>query len=127
MKPEDIVCTFDQAALIYSYGVRFDNTVFQWSQNKKTSEKKVFLTDINPISYDWVYVFPAYTVCEFGCLLKEYNIVNYREQWWLEDCYRNYIYAIKLVGERVNEAEARAEAFIWLANNGFINPKELKL
>jgi hypothetical protein len=136
MNPTDIVCTFDQAALIYSYKVRFDNTIFQWSQNKKTGENKLFLTEINPITYDLVYLFPAYTVTELLALLPIYIkiedvVYNLICVFFDGSCTVAYVIPgsedIAVSFDMPTISQAMAEAFIWMVKNGHIIQGELKL
>jgi hypothetical protein len=132
MRIEDQVITFDQAALIYSHGVRIDNCLFHWCQNKHTGENKIFLAEISPPSYEWVYLFPAYTVAELGVLLgigtrlsHDVTKCGFNDNWLVGEKFGNS--TTHIVTDVENEAQARAAALIWLIENGHIKVEDLKL
>lgn len=142
MNIQDQVCTFDQAAAIYSYGVRIENAAYWWYQNKNTGENAVF----SPYEYlqgdDWVKVFPAPNVAEFGKILPvgvdkdrqshksepDYYL-SCRKSW--NEFYCEYLSSknnkplFYEIGR--TEAKARAEAYIWLLENNYIIEKGIVL
>jgi hypothetical protein len=130
---EEQVCSFDQASLIYSHGLRLDNCLLHWCQNKHTEQNKLFLAEISPPTYGWVYLFPAYTVAELGVLLGDW-LYHIRVDIGLCDNdettgFCNFCFAFE--NEEFEyfktEAQARAGALIWLIENNHLKPEDLKL
>ena len=139
MNIENQVCTFDQAALIYSYKIRLD-TIWWWWKNKETEKECVMHVDKYLPGNSWVKVFPAPTVAELGELFGKYfNWLRIRIDDDLED-HGKYVtrlgqpglikVASKMdhwVDYAKTEAQSKMTAFIWLVENGYIEPKDLQL
>ena len=125
MKLENQVCSFDQAALFYSRGVRHE-TAFWWFQDKKTGKNIVLPVTQYMLPDNWEKMYPAYNVAELGVLLGKYNVMRYSfdENWRL---YNDKEILVIWLGIFEHEAHARADAFIHLLDNGVLKAGDLKL
>lgn len=131
MKLEDKVATFIQSQKIIHYGVNF-KTHFYWVTDKIGT---VTFLDNDPYKaskFGWPVYYPAPDVAELGILLpgnaeidvdvyktsnlNEFQAVVYHK--FKED------FDLKIFK---TEAEARAEALIFLLSKGLIDPSSLKL
>ncbi len=144
MKKEDQVCTFEQAKKLSELGVDLP-TLFCWhSTGQYQSNEDQFvlvLTDELKGSNDSV-CYPAPTVAELGTLIP-YEISLEDEDLYLQGTIGNrqgdfyYIWFQSSIDnvewelfpaiERETEAEARAEALIWLIDNEFIKTADMAL
>jgi len=153
MKKEDMVCTFEQAKKIHNSGVENLSTLFVWGKGSDNIYKLQFNIEFCGES-EYCSFIPAYTVAELGVLLPislpneeedyegdEVVIFQRKRGWgidiWYEDIYQDVIVYPKrthrddekhdgfFTGK--TEAQARADALIWLLENEHVNPKNLKL
>jgi len=135
MNIEDQVCTFDQAALIYSHGIRLD-TIWWWWENKETKKRCVINVDKYLPGKNWVKVFPSPTVAELGVLFgKKYKNVSIRIDTDIKESsyvltFREGFIKTGLGDHHMSfhktEAHARAEALIWFIENGHLKAENLK-
>jgi len=108
MKLEDQVCSFEQARKLTELGVTLDTT------------------------FHWESFYPALTVAELGVLLQPYTVVRNVDKgkiyWRLLDDYHLPRWESKApLFYKDTEAEGRAEALIWLIENGYVKVESLKL
>lgn len=142
MKIEDQVAAFEQAKKLVALGVKID-TQFYWVEAPSDLRDTALITKAQIDEADsmgWFNPIPAPTVAELGLLLpKEMRFKNidgdiigsltfyFFEGEWVTD------YMLPDSGESLEtfigrtEAQARAEALIWLLENNYLNPKDLKL
>ena len=135
MKIENTVCTLEQAREIHKSGVENLSTLFVFGMGPDN----IWKLQLN-IEYcgesEYCSFIPAYTVAELGILLpwrgnnyefivgQESNGFVHRLKIWSPGSNHVDLYYI----EKISEAEARADALIWLINNEYIiNTNELKL
>jgi len=126
MKLEDQVCSFDQARKLTELGVTLDTT-FHWECFNFETPKLAYLEAEDVIAlYDYPESFyPALTVAELGVLLQPYTVVrnvdNGKIYWRLLDDYYLPKWESKApLFYKDTEAEGRAEALIWLIENGYV-------
>lgn len=127
MRLENQVCTFEQANKLAGH-FRLES-LFAYYVNQTTKENGVALTTIlesNPRNGDILY--PAYTVAELGFVLWWINIIKI-EIDVSRKCFHLYnIYLEYYIKRNIeNEAQARAEALIWLIENNLIKVEDFKL
>lgn len=126
MKIEDQVPTPEQCKKLLSLGVDI-TTIFTW--NKLTTGYYLW-----PLGADFVEVgngyiieqIPAPTVAELGVLLGNYSVMKYQADinWRLYD----KIGMLKhWLSQTEFEAQSRAEALIWLIENGYVKAEDLRL
>lgn len=137
MKAERQVCTIHQARRLVELGA-FPKTYFQWeaSINRQSGELEdvcLVVTEIEPSSAKTR--FPAPTVAELGELLP--SVVGLEDEdyyiqgslgkrkgefhyIWFQSSLDNVEWELFPAVEKDTEAEARAEALIWLIENKFI-------
>jgi hypothetical protein len=132
MKMEDRVCSFDQAKKLFEL-IGNKGPFFSWEYG---SHKKRWYVAIH--DEEWAYQtnrkwYPAYTVAELGLMLPEYvEIYNGDEDIFVA----HGDFATLVIGEGYwqshgeefnTEAQARASALIWLLENDYIKPENIKL
>lgn len=138
MEMSDQVCSVEQAKKLKEIGVKL-KSIFYWSENIKPEPiEKIKLNNFwdgnHGLREDSEYFnfYPAYTVAELGVLLPGYIYFQLESHFfsysWV-GCPRTYSIHVGSVmtfyGQ--SEAELRADCLIWLIENQFVNPKELKL
>ncbi len=140
MELEKQCCNFDQAALIFSYVIRFE-TFFWWYQDQNTGEN--YLMGKNDYPGSRVKVFPSYLSSELGKILpafvtkREFGIYEY----FLEIKKDGESWIVRYVSEEEDfddetvlceftedtEAEAKAEAVIFLLEKKWLKADEVEL
>jgi hypothetical protein len=142
MKIEDQVCSFEQAKKLIDLGVVLDTTYYYYTPDGYMNERKLIHCDYVPSNSNGYPYYPAPNVAELGVLIPKFvSIIGpddelwescmpttywFDEQWnmdfqWFETWESIYV----VNGE--TEAQARAEALIWLINNNYIIQGDLKL
>lgn len=131
MKTEDYCCTYEQAMEIHKSGVENLSTLFVFGKGPDDIWKLQLNNEYCEES-EYCSFIPAYTVAELGILLpsniKHYYLtsVKYEDGFDISyDYYNEYLNNKSFKAE--TEAQSRANVLIWLINNKYINPKELKL
>jgi hypothetical protein len=129
MKIEDQMCSFEQARKLKSLGLNIETL---WSYEVDTRE---IVHDASDCILKDLYI-PAPTVAELGSLLPKIITVDEIE-YFHSGSRMNHAGFFSMAYENDNqylgtwmeetEAQARAEALIWLIENGYVDPKELKL
>lgn len=127
MKKEDQVCSFEQAREFERRNIFFD-TEKVWVLNRRKDSpvlmtKEEFFNLLQPYAG-----FIAPNVAELGDIFIRTgfgNALPYKnkdngDKWEMPDL-------LYEADSTLTEAQARADAFIWLIKNGFVNPKKLKL
>lgn len=137
MKLEEQVCTKNQSVRMKGYGVNL-RTNYYWVEGKLGREYLAHYTDkkiTEAIDLNYPLHF-APTTAEFGLLLPW--VINMGEElillWRRKTQSGKFLIRFeispteslhKIIG--LNEAEALAEAFIWLLKTDLLKPKELHL
>lgn len=142
MKLEKQVCSFTQAKKLAELSLCVDS-LFNWKLTTEGSEsisEVVFSQTEKIVPAD---LLPALTVAELGLLLP--SVVQYDEDEdyylqgsignregefyyiWFQSSLDNVEWELFPSIEKDTEAEARAEALIWLIENGYVDPKTLTL
>jgi hypothetical protein len=123
MKLEDQVCSFEQAERLKNL-IAALQTYFCYSDTGRIFIREAF-SDIFPEAI----FYPAPTVAEFGVLLGKYKVKGnfYGKQWTLYQTEPFYFDLLDICPINTQEAQARAEALIWLIENDLLIPGELKL
>jgi hypothetical protein len=133
MKLEDQVCSFAQGMRLDDLGLQ-TNSLFGWHQEASDLKETLvlYIGDRRDASkYGWHYIFPAYTVAELGILLQPYTVarnVDKGKIYWrlLDDYYLPKWESKAPLFYKDTEAEGRAEALIWLIENGYVKVERLK-
>ena len=138
MKKEDQVCTLVQARKLVELDVKL-STLFYWVVGN--DEPRLVSSDQVRDAMD-VEKYPAPTVAELGMLLPwqislededlylQGTIGNRQGEFyyiWFQSSIDNVEWELFPAIERDTEAEARAEALIWLIENEFAKPAALVL
>lgn len=132
MRLSDLVCTLDQAKTLENNGLPL-GSVFVYTNRFKERAfdivKRGGFVHRHLEEYDLIKVieYPAYTAAELGVLLPHTTIfgdITYKKA---KDV--GYIVSIgnKAGFTYTNLAETMANALIWLIENDFVKPSELKL
>ena len=132
MKLEDQVCTFEQARK-FRYKLRLNlESFFVYEDGAISKDKPLYVRSqhtnhIKRVEGYGVRYLPAYTVAELGVLLGKYQLVKFDNRWQI--CKRIVHPIIMLGVNRIDlpEAQARADALIWLIEEDFIKAEDLKL
>ena len=122
MKIKDQICSFEQAKKLLELGVKLNTLWSYWTPDGYENEKiVVYQADL----YEHPY-YPAPTVAEFGVLLGDFQVGFH---WWDIKLYyvQLFLDGILMECRKETEAQARAEALIWLIENRYIKPEDLKL
>lgn len=135
MKIEDQVCSFEQAKKLPQIG----DSLFVWVKKNPDSNLKLMSREDWFLSKEVCRRFPwdawdAYTVAELGVLLGRYQVVKVHdyeadEEYWSITNLDNGLDIVWLPGDfdGKGENEARADALIWLLDNGHLKAEDLKL
>ncbi|MBU2513458.1 hypothetical protein KJ966_19120 [bacterium] len=143
MKIENQVCSVDQAKRLVELGIRLQ-TFFQWELpvNTKRSDPDVFsLSVVSSIPGKKVISYPAPSVAELGELLP--TVISLEEEdlfiqgslgkrrgefhyIWFQSSLDNVEWELFPAIEKDTEAEARAEALIWLIENDYVKLEDLR-
>jgi len=135
MKLIDQVCTLEQAKKLSELGV-YLRTIWYWNLNHNNGE---YYLSLRPNEDGEFY--PAPTSSELGILLPKFIIFEEYRYWLSLDnittefgvSYKidNHLLNSEFLGDKnfyeSSEAQARAEAFIWLIDNKFIFVENLTL
>ena len=143
MKLEDQVCTFEQSLKLAELGVALPTTFYWSAKGKDRSDPAAFKLTIkeeNDETADTCY--SAFTTAELGILLPyELNlededlyiqgtIGNRRGEFyyiWFQSSLDNVEWELFPAIERDTEAQARADALIWLIENEFVRVADLSI
>jgi hypothetical protein len=130
MKIEDQVCSFEQAKKLHLLGLKVE-TIHRHGEWKDNIYHNLFSTrKPKPFSKNNGFTYyPAPTVAELGVLLGKYKLKEnfYGKHWVLYQTEPFYFDLLDICPIDTPEAQARAEALIWLIENGYIDPKTLTL
>jgi len=123
MKQEDKVCTLEQAKKLVELDIVL-KTEYHWTEN---THKEWYLNKVyNGCHKEFPAFYPAPDVAELGVLLKGYKVwINSVGYWQLTK--GNHLKELKTFNYKFTEAQARCEALIWLIENDYIKPENLKL
>ena len=129
MKLQDQVCTLDQAKKLVEFGVGCNSHFCYW--NNKLTETEKAKSSYKKHNMEMIKCFPAYTVAELGVLLiyciNDVNIYIDKtadgEYWKQVELFNGP----KLGKLFKTEAQARAEALIWLLENKYLNVEDIRL
>jgi hypothetical protein len=137
MKIEDQVCSFGQAEELARLGVNIE-TYFEWVrlesdcidyQSDNWAEPILMLKETRETcEAHIVFHYPAPTCSELGILLSGYQIILTPNDGW--EVFDPDGFAHGFLAEycdKLPETAARAEALIWLIDEKYIDPKDLKL
>lgn len=136
MKIEDQVCTEEQARDLQKLGVRLE-TVYSWSKQVSYFDGKEFVNYLLRLTKEKnccdLEFIPAPTVAELGVLLGGW-LYHIRVDIGLCDndettgfCKFCFAFEGEYFQYFKTEAQTRAEALIWLLENEYIKPGDLKL
>ena len=133
---EKQVCSLDQAKKLVELGVVLD-TYFIWEERTVCGVNHTVLKPRDEPAIEPRAVYPAPNVAELGVLLTFIVKHNHDLYWFYitksQDTWRMHwktSSGILLTNEdfaNKSEAQARAEALIWLLENGHLKPEDLKL
>lgn len=138
MKLEDQVCSFTQAQKLVALGLDVCS-YFLWQKNDNLPAIVVSEEQNGPKNSS---CYPALTVAELGVLLPaeisvddedlylQSTIGNRKGEFhylWFQFGVDNAEWDLFPAIEQDTEALARADALIWLIENNYLNPAELKL
>jgi hypothetical protein len=143
MKIEDQVCSFEQAKKLVGMGLNLD-TLFRFYLLTNDHDYRLARNLHEAYSFDElleittegkeVNVFPAPTVAELGVLLpythpdnSDCRLVCVKGLYDFTVFYEPLKGFPRLQFIAVTEAQARAEALIWLIENKYLDPKTLTL
>jgi len=143
MKNEDKVATLEQCKKLVELGVILRTEKYWVSYDNLINTHLVDTNYTVPIiSLNFIKVIPAPDVVELGMLLPKFIIFEEYRYWLSLDnnittefgvSYKidNHLLNSEFLGDKnfyeSLEAQARAEALIWLLENDFLIPGELKL
>jgi hypothetical protein len=135
MKLEDQCCAVEQARELVRLGVNIE-TCFEWVRLESDCIDYQLDNWTEPVLMSRemreaceahiVFHYPAPTVGELGVLLGKFTVMKYAN----DKCWRLYDdkgILRKCISQVNNEAQARADALIWLIRDNYITPGELKL
>ncbi len=143
MKVEDQVCTIEQAKRFVELGIRLQ-TYFQWEvpDNADRSESETCALSITSSAMKKnINTYPAPSAAELGELLPavvsleeedlfiQGSLGNRRGEFhyiWFQSSLDNVEWELFPAIEKDTEAEARAEALIWLIENEFVKIEDLE-
>jgi hypothetical protein len=133
MKTKDQVCSLEQAKKLVELGVVLDTTLLWYKTNDgwELIPGKTPSCKFNKKNFERFKFYPALNVAELGVLLPYDE--RFGAAWYSGANERGEIYchiyndAEEQVFHAKTEAQARADALIWLIEKGFRNPKDLKL
>jgi hypothetical protein len=122
MKLEDQVCSFRQSKILAKHLPVFQTEPYFWYTK---SGGIISVDNFHWQAESWI---PTYTVAELGVLLHGYIIfVNNVGFWQLSKATPlNALTSLSLYKD-IPEAHARADALIWLIEEDFEKPEDLKL
>ncbi len=143
MKLEEQVCTFDQSVKLAELGVNL-TTAFYWvaNGNGQGDPVKIRLGLKEDGHQTAESCYPAYTTAELGILLPyELNleeedlyiqgtIGNRRGEFyyiWFQSSLDNVEWELFPAIEKDTEAQARADALIWLIENNYVSVADLTI
>jgi hypothetical protein len=138
MKIEDQVINFEQAKRLLELGVN-TNSLFKFFTSGNDAPRLSInlyeaysLDELQEGVTNDVFIAQAYTVAELGVLLGRYSVVRVGDddfEYWAIinlDNAMDIVYLSQYFDD-ASEAQARAEALIWLIENGFVKVEDLKL
>lgn len=124
MKIEDQVCGFDQAEKL-AY-LKLKTTWCWWKTIVKGDPVTLILR--SEITGKLGEFLPSPTVSELGVLLNKYQVVlHLTNGWQIFDRIGSPHFFTEFQTHKGLEAYRRAEALIWLLENGYLKPGDLKL
>ena len=131
MELEKQCCTVEQAKKLVRLGVKietiniwyFDTNLCEW---KITGWETQYYWESSKLTFEW---YPAHNVAELGILLGKYYVVPGKFGWNVKKRLSPQIVQYRIKGMTLDfpESQARAAALIWLIDNKYINPEDLKL
>jgi hypothetical protein len=134
MRIEDQVCSFEQAEKLKALGVTTPSE-FHWVLNSAQEDWRVVRKG-SLIDFSFLPYLEAYTVAELGILLP-IDCISVCNLWKYSSSRTRDYFIVKLTTFTTkhkdkffsykSEAQARAEALIWLIENHYIAAKDLKL
>lgn len=143
MKLEDQVCTFNQAVKLAELGVNLSSAFYWIAEGKGQSDPAKFKLAVKEEDHDSADTcYPAFTTAELGILLPyELNlededlyiqgtIGNRRGEFyyiWFQSSLDNVEWELFPAIEKDTEAQARADALIWLIENDFVSTADLAI
>jgi hypothetical protein len=123
MKLEDMVCSFEQAETFQKLGAP-RNSLYGYRWDGKLVKTESFLAKSVVLSGT---LRPAYTVAELGILLGDWQLERRNNNECRISNFDRQIAYPDIIITFSTEAQSKAEALIWLIDNGYVNPGELKL
>lgn len=144
MKIKEQVCTLEQARRLSELGAKLD-TVFKWIVEEKGRENspsaEIIYSGLVTEPADGILL-PAPNSSELGMLLPSMIMLDDEDLFlqgtignrgggfyciWFQSSIDNVEWDEFPAVEKDTEAEARAEALIWLIENGYVNVSDLEL
>ncbi len=142
MRLEEQVCSMEQAKKLVDLGLQLSTCYYWLEQGNVGMETQTLLSESDITSIADAHFYPAPTVAELGILLpteitdedEDYylqgSIGDRRGEFfyiWFQSALDNIEWELFPAIEKDTEAEARAEALIWLLENGMVKPENLRL
>ena len=129
MELEDQVCSFEQSKKLFELGILLPSA-FSWCERKDSGANHLVKNHVqtSPEQGCRFNFYSAYTVAELGILLGKHQTLKCIECWQICECYTYPILTFGMLdSNNFSEAQARADALIWLIKNEYIKPGDLKL